>query len=182
MTLLRRLPPAALPLVAVLVAAVLVAVAGCGAPDAPRLSPDDAVRAATRVLTEDCLARRGLPSHPSGARAEQRVSDALFGAGRPQLALTLPTGYTVRAHTDGCLAAANRRLYGDDRRWFRASVVVDNLRPEAEKSGRSLARVRALHRPEIAAYRRMRAHARVQALSVLEGVRTPSTNGKDTPH
>jgi hypothetical protein len=44
------------------------------------------------------------------------------------LSLRLTTGHVVRAHTDGCLAAAQRRLYGDQRRWFRASVVVNNLR------------------------------------------------------
>ncbi|MGW4514211.1 hypothetical protein ACWEO4_19860 [Streptomyces sp. NPDC004393] len=137
-----------------------------------RLSPDDLVRAATRKLTDDCLARRGLaPPRPGGpvpsAAEQQRVDDALFGAGRAELSQRLPTGYVVRAHTDGCLAAAQRRLYGDQVRWFRTSVVVDNLRPEATRFHRSLAEVRARHRTEIAEWRRLRAHALSEATALL---------------
>ncbi|GAA3813175.1 hypothetical protein ACFQ0G_24945 [Streptomyces chiangmaiensis] len=137
-----------------------------------RLSPHDTVKAATRRLTDDCLTRRGLaPPRPGGpirsAAERQRVAAALFGAGQAELSLRLSTGYVVRAHTDGCLAAAQRRLYGDQVRWFRSSVVVQNLRPEAAQSHRSLAEVRARHRAEIAEWRRLRAHALTEATSLL---------------
>ncbi|MEU9957633.1 hypothetical protein [Streptomyces sp. NPDC050982] len=143
MRLLRALGAAALALLA------LVALGGCGTPtgagrDAPALprterERDDLVKAAQQVLVERCLAGRGLSSKgASGERradgkddtADRRLQGALFGRGRPELSITLATGYTVRAHTDGCLAAAQRELYGDERRWFRAQVVVNNLRAE----------------------------------------------------
>ncbi len=138
----------------------------------PHPSPDDVIKAATQKLTDGCLTRRGLapprPGAPTASTAEQqRISDALFGAGRAELSLRLPTGYVVRAHTDGCLAAAQRRLYGDQVRWFRTSVVVNNLQPEAEKTHRSLAEVRTRHRAEIAEFERLRAHALTEATSLL---------------
>ncbi|WP_260610365.1 hypothetical protein, partial [Streptomyces sp. WAC06614] len=96
-------------------------------------APDDVIKAATRTLTDACLTGRGLtPPRPGGnmpAGQERQVAAALFGAGPAELSLTLPTGYTVRAHTDGCLAQAQRQLYGDQADWFRASVTVNNLRP-----------------------------------------------------
>ncbi|MFC0052192.1 hypothetical protein [Streptomyces actinomycinicus] len=67
-----------------------------------------------------------------GAAGPPPDEKALFGTGPAQLSLTLATGYTVRTHTDGCLAQAQRFLYGDQARWFRAEVTVNNLRPEAE--------------------------------------------------
>ncbi|UXY21061.1 hypothetical protein N8I84_21990 [Streptomyces cynarae] len=145
----------------------------------PRPSPDDVIKAATRRLTDDCLARQGLvpprPGQPTPSSVEQRrVSDALFGSGEAELSLRLPTGYVVRAHTDGCLAAAQQRLYGDQRRWFRTSVIVNNLQPEAEQSHRSLAEVRSRHRAEIAEWQRLRAHALAEATSLLTAKGRPS--------
>ncbi|MEU6864306.1 hypothetical protein ABZ924_13685 [Streptomyces sp. NPDC046876] len=64
--------------------------------------------------------------------APQEQQAAMFGAAPAELSVTLATGYTVRAHTDGCLAEAHRFLYGDQARWFRAEVTVNNLRPEAQ--------------------------------------------------
>ncbi|MFF1766489.1 hypothetical protein [Streptomyces sp. NPDC058249] len=119
---------------------------------------DDLIDTAQRVLVERCLARQGLTlrhppdkrlsdkrtsdERPSGkpssdersasAEADRRLQAALFGRGRPELSVTLPTGYTVTAHTDGCLAAAQRELYGDQGRWFRARVVVNNLGAEVQ--------------------------------------------------
>ncbi|MEU9187004.1 hypothetical protein AB0D14_21145 [Streptomyces sp. NPDC048484] len=142
-----------------LCAAVLVALTlgGCGATttDAERAGPtlpsgererDDLIRAAQQVLVERCLTVRGLSlertareRRKDGAGRERtrdedrRLQGALFGRGRPELSVTLPTGYTVKAHTDGCLAAAQRELYGDERRWFRTQVVVNNLRTEARQ-------------------------------------------------
>ncbi|MFD3373263.1 MULTISPECIES: hypothetical protein [unclassified Streptomyces] len=136
--------------VAALVVLAPAALGGCAAPtgagrDAPALprterERDDLIKAAQQVLVERCLAGRGLSSKgAAGERradgtddtADRRLQGALFGRGRPELSITLATGYTVKAHTDGCLAAAQRELYGDERRWFRAQVVVNNLRAEA---------------------------------------------------
>ncbi|WP_328844023.1 hypothetical protein [Streptomyces sp. NBC_00258] len=134
---------------AALVVVTLLTLGGCATPtgagrDTPALprterGRDDLIKAAQQVLVERCLARRGLSS--KGAAEERRengtddaedrrLQGALFGRGRPELSITLATGYTVKAHTDGCLAAAQRELYGDERRWFRAQVVVNNLRAE----------------------------------------------------
>ncbi|MGR6971783.1 hypothetical protein ACU639_19725 [Streptomyces cynarae] len=145
----------------------------------PSPSPDDVIKAATRKLTDDCLARQGLalprPGQPTPSSVEQRrVSEALFGSGEAELSLRLPTGYVVRAHTDGCLAAAQQRLYGDQSRWFRTSVIVNNLRPEAEQTHRSLAEVRSRHRAEIAEWQRLRAHALTEATSLLTAKGRPS--------
>ncbi|MFJ5548167.1 hypothetical protein [Streptomyces sp. NPDC093225] len=115
----------------------LLLLAACGPPAAPpRPAPDDLLKAATQRLTDACLAGRGLtPPRPGGTAPpgrEEPVADALFGTGPTELALALPTGHTVRAHTDGCLARAQQQLYGDQAAWFRASVTVNNLRPLAE--------------------------------------------------
>ncbi|MFF1257698.1 hypothetical protein ACFVZT_12835 [Streptomyces sp. NPDC058321] len=148
-------------------------VTGCAARDpGPALSADDTVKAATQLLTDRCLTARGLtpprPGRRPGTQAqEERLADALFGAGRTELSLRLPTGYSVRAHTDGCLASAQRALYGDQRRWFQVSTVVNNLKPEAAYRKTSLASVRAGHRTEVAAWRRLREHALNRARDLL---------------
>ncbi|MFF4647870.1 hypothetical protein [Streptomyces sp. NPDC001389] len=154
--------------------AACVLLTGCAAGPPERApDPDEVIKAATQRLTDACLIRQGLVPPRSGAARppgadEERVSAALFGSGPAELSLTLPTGYVVRAHTDGCLAAAQQRLYGDQPGWFRASVVVNNLRPEADRGHRDLAEVRARHRTEIAAWERLRAHALTEATTVLE--------------
>jgi hypothetical protein len=150
------------------------ALTGCtAAPAPPRLSSDDVIKAATQRLTDDCLVRQGLTpprpgqSPPPDAERE-RVAEAMFGAGRTELSLRLPTGYVVRAHTDGCLAAAQRRLYGDQRRWFRTSTIVNNLKPEAAHSDRTLAEVRADRSAELADWRRLRTRALTEAEALLQ--------------
>jgi hypothetical protein len=150
------------------------ALTGCtAAPAPPRLSSDDVIKAATQRLTDDCLVRQGLTpprpgqSPPPDAERE-RVAEATFGAGRTELSLRLPTGYVVRAHTDGCLAAAQRRLYGDQRRWFRTSTIVNNLKPEAAHSDRTLAEVRADRSAELADWRRLRTRALTEAEALLQ--------------
>ncbi|MCA6092994.1 hypothetical protein LE181_12585 [Streptomyces sp. SCA3-4] len=146
---------------------------GCGAGAAPGPAPDDVIKAATQRLTDACLARRGIAPPRAGrspspdAAAAQRAA-ALFGTGPAELSVELPTGYVVRAHTDGCLAAAQQRLYGDQRRWFRASVIVNNFGPEAAHTHRSIAEVRDRHRAEIADWRRLRAHALAGATTLLD--------------
>ncbi|MFJ9245495.1 hypothetical protein [Streptomyces sp. NPDC101776] len=161
---------------ALLTGGLLLALTACAAPPAPtpapRPAPDDVIKAATQLLTDDCLTRQHLtPPRPGRSSLPQpqqlRVSDALFGTGRAQLAVRLPTGYVVRTHTDGCLAAANQRLYGDGARWFRTSVIVNNLRPEAAHARLPLAEIRARHHAELADWRRMRTHALTVSLNLL---------------
>ncbi|MEV6593635.1 hypothetical protein [Streptomyces acidicola] len=152
------------------------------APSASRPATDDVIKAATRHLIDACLIRRGLtppqPGHrPAQAAEQQRISDALFGAGRTELSVRLPTGYVVRGHTDGCLAAAQQRLYGDQRRWFRTSAIVNNLRPEAAHTHSTLAEVRHRHRAELADWRRLRARALKSAKTVLATGTDPSPKG-----
>ncbi|MHB9756306.1 hypothetical protein ACYBSK_18170 [Streptomyces sp. BYX5S] len=157
---------------------LLLPLAGCSQerPERPALTPDDTIRAATRSLTDRCLTRQGLtpprPDRPATDRAEeQRVAAALFGRPPAELSLTLATGIAVRAHTDGCLAEAQRTLYGDQKRWFRVSTVVNNLKPEAAHRELSLASVRARHRAELTDWQRLREHALDASARVL---RTPN--------
>ncbi|MFK3729095.1 hypothetical protein ACI2LJ_02340 [Streptomyces sp. NPDC088090] len=133
--LARRVLPAA---------AALTLLAGCTSvrPDLPespavpaeRAAQDALLRAAERRLVDDCLADRGLraTAEPRAPAQDRALRAALFGTGPRELSVTLATGATVTAHSDGCLAAARDRLYGDQRRWFRVQVVVDNLRAEAQ--------------------------------------------------
>ncbi|QDQ11330.1 hypothetical protein [Streptomyces spectabilis] len=148
--------------------------AGCAspAPRPPAPSPDDVIKAAQQRLTDGCLSRRGLTpprpgDRPPPAAERERVARALFGTGRTELSLTLPTGHSVGAHTDGCLAAAQRALYGDQKRWFQVSTVVNNLKPEAAHADRPLAEVRAGHRAELAQWRQLRTRALKNAEAVL---------------
>ncbi|WAZ26309.1 hypothetical protein STRCI_007872 [Streptomyces cinnabarinus] len=109
---------------------VLTVAGGCAAESRPSLPSSergrsDLIKAAQRVLVDRCMTARGAAGPPPQEKA-------LFGAGRAELSVTLATGHTVRTHTDGCLAEAHRSLYGDQARWFRAEVVVNNLRPEAQ--------------------------------------------------
>lgn len=85
----------------------------------------DLIAAAEQVLVNRCLRARGAAGPPP----RQKV---LFGTGHAELSVTLTTGHTVRAHTDGCLTQAHRHLYGDQPRWFHAQVTINNLRPEAQ--------------------------------------------------
>jgi hypothetical protein len=123
-------------------ALAVLALAGCATATAQRAAPalprterdrDDLIDTAQQVLVDRCLARQGLTLRPAPDAADHRLQGALFGRGRPELSVTLATGYTVTAHTDGCLAAAQRELYGDQRLWFRTRVVVNNLRAEAQQ-------------------------------------------------
>ncbi|WP_409375069.1 hypothetical protein [Streptomyces justiciae] len=132
-------------------------VTGCGGPREPAvsLSPDDTLKAAQVLLTDRCLTRQGLtPPRPGGPPASTAVDHALFGTGRAELTLELPSGHVVGQHTDGCLAAAQRRLYGDQRRWFRAVTLVNNLKSRAPREDR-------------AAYQELRAHGLTEARALL---------------
>ncbi|QCX76325.1 hypothetical protein C9F11_13240 [Streptomyces sp. YIM 121038] len=169
----------------VLLAGALAAGCASPAPRPPAPRPDDVIKAAQQRLTDGCLRHRGFTpprpgERPPPAAERQRVAAALFGTGRTELSLTLPTGHTVGAHTDGCLAAAQRALYGDQKRWFRVSTVVNNLKPEAAHADRPLAEVRAGHRPELTQWRQLRARALKNAETILtaddlpaDGTRAP---------
>ncbi|MFD3530680.1 hypothetical protein [Streptomyces sp. NPDC058661] len=104
-----------------------------GVPSDPA-AQDALLKAAEHRLVADCLDGQGLSlsSRPRAPDEDRAFRAALFGTGPRELSVTLATGATVTAHEDGCLASARHRLYGDQRRWFRAQVVVDNLRAEAQ--------------------------------------------------
>ncbi|CAL9327002.1 hypothetical protein [Streptomyces sp. SudanB52_2052] len=153
--------------VAVALLAPLTIVTACAAPKTPPLGADDTVRAAQVLLTDHCLTRQGLTpprpgQRPTDTEEQRRVTDALFGTGRAELTLTLPSGHEVRQHTDGCLARAQQRLYGDQERWFRASTTVNNLKDKAPAGERT-------------AYRELRAHAVRTARTILQSAHEKGT-------
>ncbi|MFF8659762.1 hypothetical protein [Streptomyces huasconensis] len=124
-------------------ALTLLLAAACTTRPQPELpaserSRSDLIATAQQVLVDQCLHARGAAGPPP----RQKV---LFGTGPAELSITLATGYTVRAHTDGCLAKAHRYLYGNQKRWFHAQVTVNNLRPEAQALLREDADYRAAH-------------------------------------
>ncbi|MEU5367192.1 hypothetical protein ABZ354_27600 [Streptomyces sp. NPDC005925] len=153
---------------ALLTALALGVLPACVPRKATPLSATDTVKAAQLLLTDRCLTRQGLTpprpgQKPPGRQEQRRVSDALFGAGRAELSLTLPSGHEVRQHTDGCLARAQQRLYGDQARWFHASTTVNNLKSRAPVGERT-------------AYRELRAHALRTARSVLRSAQEKGTS------
>ncbi|MFF8375557.1 hypothetical protein ACF07V_05355 [Streptomyces sp. NPDC015661] len=134
---------------ALLAAAAALLLSGCatvgpGGPEPPGVpastaAQDELLASAEHRLVVDCLDARGLTltARPRAPDEDRTFQAALFGAGPRELSVTLATGATVTAHEDGCLATARHRLYGDQRRWFRAQVTVDNLRAEAQARMRS---------------------------------------------
>ncbi|MGW7432395.1 hypothetical protein ACWGIN_22945 [Streptomyces sp. NPDC054861] len=121
-------------------AAAVLLLSGCatvaGGPSLPTdaRERDTLLRTAERSVIERCLVARGFapPARPRTPAEDSRLQAALFGTGPRELSVTLATGQTVTAHSDGCLATARSTLYGDQARWFRAQVTVDNLRTEAQ--------------------------------------------------
>ncbi|MFD7081868.1 hypothetical protein [Streptomyces sp. NPDC059918] len=86
-------------------------------------------RAAARAREADPNQRyfRGLSA---SGRAAART--ALMGSAPVGLSATAPTGMTITASPEGCIADAERTLYGDLAAWFRVKVVTMNLRPLRE--------------------------------------------------
>ncbi|MFI8263058.1 hypothetical protein [Streptomyces sp. NPDC085665] len=86
-------------------------------------------RAAARAREDDPNQRyfRGLSA---SGRAAAR--SALMGSAPVGLSATAPTGMTITASAEGCIADAERTLYGDLATWFRVKVVTMNLRPVRE--------------------------------------------------
>ncbi|MEU8522443.1 hypothetical protein [Streptomyces sp. NBC_01216] len=74
--------------------------------------------------------QRRLRGLPAARRAAAR--DALIGASPVGLSAEAPTGTTITASDKGCVAAAQRALYGDLAAWFRVKVITMNLRPLRE--------------------------------------------------
>jgi hypothetical protein len=75
-------------------------------------------------------ASAGQRRHESLPAAAKLAYDRAYtGGDRPDLSAVAPTGVTVQASADGCLADAQRRLYGDLHRWFTARVTANNLAP-----------------------------------------------------
>ncbi|MFD8985643.1 hypothetical protein, partial [Streptomyces sp. NPDC059564] len=70
--------------------------------------------------------------HRLTARGRAAARTALMGASPVGLSATAPTGMTLTASPDGCIAQAQRSLYGDLAAWFRVKVVTMNLRPVQE--------------------------------------------------
>lgn len=66
------------------------------------------------------------------ARERVAARTALMGASPVGLSATAPTGMTLTASPDGCIARAEGSLYGDLPAWFRVKVVTMNLRPVQE--------------------------------------------------
>ncbi|MER6517454.1 hypothetical protein ACFWHQ_15775 [Streptomyces sp. NPDC060334] len=89
-------------------------------------------------------ARRDDPNQRyfAGLSAPRRAAarTALMGASPVGLTATTPTGMTLTAGSQGCMADAQRALYGDLPGWFRVKVVTMNLRPVREARVREDAR------------------------------------------
>ncbi|WP_052424890.1 hypothetical protein [Streptomyces fulvoviolaceus] len=97
---------------------------------------DDPAWAAEHGFGDADGTQQEQPSPQPGKRAaaqQQRLVDALFGPGRRELSTRTATGLVGRANSDGCLAEAQRVLYGDQARWFRTevAVAVNNLEAAA---------------------------------------------------
>ncbi|MFE2850299.1 hypothetical protein ACFXJO_04100 [Streptomyces lavendulae] len=90
-----------------------------------------------RAAREDERARAADPNqrwfHRLPARERAAARTALMGASPVGLSARTPTGMTLTASTQGCLAQAQRALYGDLAAWFRVKVVTMNLRPAQEE-------------------------------------------------
>lgn len=88
-----------------------------------------AERLAAKAQKADPNQRYLLRLSPS-ARTAARA--ALIGATAEGLSVKVPNGMTITASTKGCIADAERTLYGDLPDWFRVKVITMNLRPLRE--------------------------------------------------
>jgi hypothetical protein len=102
--------------------------------DDPTLPPSTASAVRRGHSNKHQEAQQQTPQAGKRAAAQQqRLTDAMFGTGPRELSTRTATGLVVKANSDGCLAAAQRDLYGDQARWFRTEVAVNNL--EAMEAG-----------------------------------------------
>ncbi|GAA4888334.1 hypothetical protein ACFPM3_18420 [Streptomyces coeruleoprunus] len=86
------------------------------------------------IRTKEERARRTNPNiaHRQGLTPERRAAydKALDqGVDAPVLTAELPGGGTVRKRVGGCVADAERQLYGDPQVWFRAEKTAMSLQP-----------------------------------------------------
>ncbi|GGX04777.1 hypothetical protein [Streptomyces lomondensis] len=83
-----------------------------------------AKEAAARASNPNLAYRRSLSE-----QRRQAYDEALDeGVDAPVIAAEIPGGGTVRKRMGGCVAEAEKKLYGDPRAWFRAEKAVGHLR------------------------------------------------------
>ena len=70
---------------------------------------------------------RYAASLPAGQQAAYNAT--LDGSPDHLLSVTVPNGLAITQSSDGCLADAEARLYGNFAAWFRAETISDNLLP-----------------------------------------------------
>ncbi|MGW0425295.1 hypothetical protein [Streptomyces sp. NPDC003015] len=79
----------------------------------------------TRLTNPNLVYRKGLSEERRKA-----YDDALDGGiDAPEISAELPNGATIRRQMGGCVAEAEKRLYGDPKVWFRANKIASNLQP-----------------------------------------------------
>ncbi|MEV7739792.1 hypothetical protein AB0O75_48580 [Streptomyces sp. NPDC088921] len=88
----------------------------------------------SRIAAKEDRARLNNPNlvYRKGLSKERRKAydDALDGGiDAPEITAELPNGATIRRQMGGCVAEAEKRLYGDPKPWFRANKIASNLQP-----------------------------------------------------
>ncbi|WP_329283597.1 hypothetical protein [Streptomyces sp. NBC_01451] len=88
----------------------------------------------SRIAAKEDRARLTNPNlvYRKGLSEERRKAydDALDGGiDAPEIMAELPNGATIRRQMGGCVAEAEKRLYGDPEAWFRANKIASNLQP-----------------------------------------------------
>ncbi|MGW7729184.1 hypothetical protein [Streptomyces canus] len=88
----------------------------------------------SRIAAKEDRARLTNPNlvYRKGLSKERRKAydDALDGGiDAPEITAALPNGGTIRRQMGGCVAEAEKRLYGDPVVWFRANKIASNLQP-----------------------------------------------------
>lgn len=86
----------------------------------------------SRIQAKETRARAANPNaayRASLPEAHRKSYDAALDEGveAPVMTATLPSGGTVRKQVGGCVARAERQLYGDPVTWFRAEKTVGGL-------------------------------------------------------
>ncbi|MDW8806540.1 hypothetical protein P1P68_17505 [Streptomyces scabiei] len=83
-----------------------------------------AEEATARAANPNIAYRRSLPE-----RRRTAYDEALDeGVDAPLITVEIPGGGTVRKRMGGCVAEAEKELYGDPREWFRAEKISGHLR------------------------------------------------------
>jgi hypothetical protein len=88
----------------------------------------------SRIAAEEDRARLANPNlvYRKGLSEERRKAydEALDGGiDAPEITAEVPNGATIRRQMGGCVAEAEKRLYGDPETWFRANKITSNLQP-----------------------------------------------------